>query len=165
MKRLTGFDFACSRRSGRKQLSVTANSGWTKYLKRDYEKYYFDPAFSVTSPGAEISGKFGKLNALAAIDAPWGGKSFYSLTRPTADLLRGTAEVSGVHIYNKTGDLIRANESFVMLHATGDGKKELVFDQKYQLTEIISGKKYKAKKLVFDLKNGETLIFHTEKLK
>jgi hypothetical protein len=52
-----------------------------------------------------------------------------------------------------------------MLHAAGDGKKELVFDQEYQLTEIISGKKYKAKKLVFDLKNGETLIFHTEKLK
>ncbi|MBE6386886.1 MAG: hypothetical protein E7045_02315 [Lentisphaerae bacterium] len=165
MKRLTGFDFACSRRSGRKQLSVTANSGWTKYLKRDYEKYYFDPAFSVTSPGAEISGKFGELNALAAIDAPWGGKSFYSLIRPTADLLRGTAEVSNVHLYNKSGDLVRANESFVMLHAAGDGKKELVFDQEYQLTEIISGKKYKAKKLVFDLKNGETLIFHTEKLK
>lgn len=165
MKRLTGFDFKHSRKSGRKNLEVTKNSGWTKYLKRDYESYYFDPAFSVTSPNAEVAAKFGDLNALASIDAPWGGKSFYSLTRPTADLLRGTAEVSGVHLYNKSGDLVRANDSFVMLHATGNGKRELIFDQEYVLTEVISGTKSKGNKVSLDLKNGETVIYHTEKVK
>ena len=165
MKRLTGIDFKHFRNISRKNLEVTKTSGWTKYLKKDYESYYFDPAFSVVSPEAEVSAKFGDLNALAVVNAPWGGKSFYSLIRPTADLLRGTAEVSGIHLYNKNGDLVRANESFVMLHATGSGKRELVFDKEYLLTEIISGKKSKAKKVSLDLKNGETVIYHTEKIK
>ena len=165
MKRLTGFDFSCARKSGSKKLDVIHNTGWVKYLKKDNELHYFDPVFSVISQDAEIAAKLGKFNALAVKPAPWGGKSFYSLIRPTADLLRGTAEVSGVHIYNRNGDLIRANESFVMLHATGDGKRELIFDREYELTDVVTGRKQRAEKLSLDLKNGDTKIYHTGKTK
>ena len=165
MKKLTGFEFKYIKNSGRKNLEVTKKSGWTKYLEKDYESYSFTPAFSVVSGNAENSGKLGELNVLSSIDAPWGGKSFYSLIRPTADLLRGTAEVSGIHIYNKTGDLVRANESFVMLHAAGDGKRELTFDRQYIITDIATGKKSKTDKVSLDLKNGGTVIYHTEKVK
>ena len=165
MKKLTGFDFEYARKSGRHKLQLNKKAAWVKHLKPDNEMHYFDPVFSVTSPDADIVAKLGRFNALASKKAPWGGTSFYSLTRPTADLLRGTAEVSGVHIYNKSGDFIRANESFVMIHATGDGRKELLFDQEYILTDIISGKKTRAKQLSLDLKNGDTIIYHTEKVK
>ena len=162
MKRLTGFDFTVSRRSGSHPLKVTGNAPWTKYLARDYELYNFDPVFSVSSPGAETVAVLDKHNAISSIDAPWGGKSYYSLTRPTAGLLRGIAETSGVHIYNKSGDLVRANESFLMIHASGNGRKELYLPEEQILTDLATGKSVKAKKVTLELKNGETVIYHTK---
>ena len=52
-----------------------------------------------------------------------------------------------------------------MLHATGDGKRELIFDREYELTDVVTGRKQRAEKLSLDLKNGDTKIYHTGKTK
>ena len=160
MNRLTGFEFRLERPVRRARLEVAAPAGMSKYMKPDPEYYTFDPGFSVVSPDAVIHGRLRNLPVLAEIRGPWGGKSFYSLTRPTADLLRGVAEAAGVHIWNRSGDLVRANAGFLMIHADGNGRKEVRLPGKRRLKNLADGTVLPAvDRLSLDMRHGETVIY------
>ncbi len=163
MNRLTGFQFQLQRPLNKARLITSGSGPLTKYQKPDPELYSFDPGFSVTSPEAKIHGKLGEFTTLAEMVGPWSGNSIYSLTRPTAGLLRGAAELAGVHIWNYSGDVVRANAGFLMIHANGKGKKEIRLPDKKQLTNLADGTIIPSTdRIILDMRHGETVIYRLD---
>ena len=46
-----------------------------------------------------------------------------------------------MHVYSRSNDVFSANSSFVMLHTSSAGDKEIKLPGKYKVTELLSGKK------------------------
>lgn len=66
---------------------------------------------------------------------------FCSITGVPRDYLREIYRDAGVHVYCDSGDVLSANESWLMLHTSAEGEKKVRLPRKYgQVTEIVSGK-------------------------
>ena len=83
----------------------------------------------------------------------------------SADVVRAVAEMAGCHIYNKDGDVLYANRSYVTLHAAKTGKKTVYLPEKYDVTEVYENKLYakNSDKVEFELLKGQTVMFRLTK--
>lgn len=162
---LTGIKLETVRKVPRSRLKITApDDPLARYLRQDPEYYAFDPGFKPVGNGFKTIAEFQGNPAVVSAEAPWGGRSIYSLTRPTAGLLRGAAEQAGVHIYNRTGDIVGANEGFIMLHAASDGEHCLELPRAMNLTDLLSGKTLQnVRRIERNMKTGDTMLFRIEK--
>jgi hypothetical protein len=82
-----------------------------------------------------------------------------------ASVLRRLASKAGVHIYCNRGEVVRATEDFISIHAVRDGRKVLQFPCKVTLTDLFSGEKFStpSTKHSFDMLKGSTRIFRIHK--
>jgi hypothetical protein len=98
-----------------------------------------EPAFYVDDPDAEVLGKSnGKATFVVKKFRDW--QSIYSLLPLNKELLQGLCDYAGIHVYNRDGDVISANKSFVMLHTSSAGKKTIRLPEKYDMEEILYNK-------------------------
>lgn len=103
--------------------------------------YELDPVFYVADPAAEVLGVYrdSGLPALA-LKAVGGGRSLFcgSPVLPP-DLLRSLARAAGVHIYLESGDVLHANDGFVMLHTASAGEKTIRLPARADVVEVYTG--------------------------
>ncbi len=89
---------------------------------------------------------------------PW-GTSVYCLTPPTADFLRDVCTAAGVHVYSDQGDVIRANESFVMIHAVTSGMKTIRLQGPRTVRNLATDEVTKnVSSVTLPMKEGETIV-------
>ena len=160
MEQLTGFKFD---KVGRMNKQILTLKDRKHPFMRDTgiadEEHFFAPGFSVKpEKGTAIIGSFGKHNVLAAKETEF-GTSVYTLMPPTPELLRSICREKNVHLYNEANDVIRANRSVVMIHASKGGKKVLNLPWNTPAKEVVSGKIYPAGKVEFNMNAGHTAIF------
>ncbi len=66
---------------------------------------------------------------------------FSAIPGMTADQLRALYREAGVHVYSDCGDVLSANESWLMLHTRSAGSKRVVLPESYRkITEITAEK-------------------------
>jgi hypothetical protein len=160
MTELTGFTFDKVDRLKNRTLSLKNRKH--PFLRDTTvldEQHSFAPGFSVKSEkGVTVLGTFGKNNVLAVKNTDF-GTSVYTLMPPTPELLRSICRTKNIHLYNEANDVIRANRSVVMIHASKGGKKVINLPWNTPAKEVVSGKIYPAGKVELNMKAGHTAIF------
>jgi len=141
MKALTGMSFKMTNKATDLRMGVVSADGPIGQTKSGFDVYHkISPCFEVTDPEARIVGMVDGKPALAMKEfGSW--RSIYSLTPLTVELLREICDYAGVHVYSRTNDAFSANSSFVMLHTSSAGDKEIKLPGKYKVTELLSGEK------------------------
>ncbi|WP_288513755.1 LamG domain-containing protein [uncultured Victivallis sp.] len=159
MKALTGFTF-------RKHSSLAAESFEMVSSSHPMVKYWngiekqepFRPGFSVIDSDAEGLVRLDGNTVVAIRKNDW-GTSVYSLIAPGAELLRGVCNFAGVHLYTESGDVVRANESFLMIHAVSEGEKVISLPRSRGILNLDTGNVLPASDSVrLNMKQGETVI-------
>jgi len=123
---------------------------------------YLNPGFYVDDPKATVLGRYcsdGKP-ALAMIGTN-GVKSVYCATAVMrSDLLASIAHYAGCHIY--TGDdVLYANENYVVIHASTDGRKTIRFKKKCSPYEVYEKRYYghDVNAIKIDMRLGDTRMW------
>ena len=92
----------------------------------------------------------------------------YSLhLAPTPKLLRHIAMLSGVHIYNLTGDCVYAGGEYVALHAVESGYRRINLPERgYRATDALTGQKVTVNDVYIDVKmeKFDTVVLHLERV-
>ena len=160
MEQLTGFKFDKVGRMDKQVMTIAdAAHPFMKDSRNAGEEFFFAPGFSVKAgEGVSILNSFGKYNIAASKETPY-GTSVYTLVPPSPELLRSICRVKNIHLYNETGDVIRANRSVVMLHTSSGGEKTVNLPWNTPAREVVSGKIYPAGKVKLNMKAGHTAIF------
>ena len=127
---------------------------------------YLNPGFYVDDPAATVLGRYcrdGK-SALAMTEKD-GYRSVYCATPVVrSDLLASIASASGCHLYLKGDDVLYANENYVAIHASSDGRKTLSFKKRCSPYEVYERKYYgqEVDHIDIGLKLGETKMFRLD---
>lgn len=125
---------------------------------------FVNPWFHIEDDDAVVLGRYchdgSPAMALKNVD---GVTSIYCATPVVrSDLLASIAEWSGCHLYEKgSDDVIYANENFVAVHASSDGKRVIHFKRKCSPFEVYE-KRYYGHDIEFlevDMKLGDTLMW------
>ena len=124
---------------------------------------YQNPGFYVDDPKATVLGRycFNGKPALAMVERD-GVKSIYCATLVMrSDLLASIAEYAGCHLYAKDDDILFANESYVAVHASSDGKKTIRFKRPCSPYEVYEKRSYgtDVDHIEVDMRLGETKMW------
>ena len=78
------------------------------------------------------------------------------------DLLASLAEYAGCHLFARDEDVLYANENFVAVHASTDGKKVIRFKKPCSPYEVYEKKSYgeNVTSIEVDMKLGDTLMWY-----
>lgn len=113
---------------------------------------------SVADPEATILGTFNGKPAAAVK-----GNDAWFLAIPDIASLHTLYQKAGVHIWNRSGDVLFAGNGYVMLHAASSGEKTICLPQKYRIHDVFSTSDIKKKRIGHTfrlfLNKGETKIF------
>ena len=127
---------------------------------------YLNPAFYVDDPQAQTLGTSADDGRVVFASVVRDGvRSVYSanvfLHR---DLVARLAAEAGCHLFVRPGDVLYADESFVTLHATGDGLRTIRFKRPCSPYEVYEKRFYGSgvESIDVDLKNGETRMWRLE---
>ncbi len=104
--------------------------------------YELQPLFAVQDPAAETLGVYRDTGQVALAQKQVGrGRSLFcgSPILPP-DLLRNIARLAGVHIYSDSGDVLHANDSFVLLHTSAAGDKTIRLPRRGDVVDVYEGK-------------------------
>ncbi len=166
MKELTGFTFDDQFKIGRTPLKFTdaGRKELPDTAANNHEEYTMSPLFFIKPDEKDVVfASAAKLPVLAKRQESF-GTSVFSAVPPTADLLRDLCRAENIHVYISSGDVLRANSSMVMVHASSDGVKKINIPWTGAVRELISGKTFPdAGKIELPMKFGETAIFTPEK--
>jgi hypothetical protein len=104
--------------------------------------YELRPLFAVQDPAAETLGVYRDTGqvALAAKQVGRSRSVFCGSHILPPDLLRNLARVAGVHIYCDSGDVLHANDSFVLLHTSSAGEKTIRLPRRGDVVDVYEGK-------------------------
>ena len=82
-----------------------------------------------------------------------------------SSIFRRLAEKAGVHIYCKRGEIVRATDDFIAIHAVRDGQKVLYFPGKVTLKDLFNGEEFStpSTKHSFKMLKGSTRVFRINK--
>ena len=142
MRALTGISFAKYQLEDKPAWEKNASAGvLATTLPDKVTDIKYDPAFAVADSDATILATLGGKPAAAVKMTPW-GRAVYLLPPAKTDFLREVCRTAGVHIYSETGDILRANQNFVMLHTDKPGKKTITLPRPAKLrnlqTDVVS---------------------------
>jgi hypothetical protein len=150
-----------SRRYGTPGRDVHSNT----FMEGGFIKvHYLNPTFSIDDPDAVVLGRYCDTGraAMAMTDKD-GFVSVYCAAQVVGcDMLRSLAEYAGCHIYNQDEDVLYANEYFVCIHASFDGKKTIRFKKPCSPFEVYEKKLYgeNVESIEVDMQVGETLMWY-----
>jgi hypothetical protein len=104
--------------------------------------YELRPLFAVRDPEAETLGVYRDTGqvALAARQVGRGRALFCGSHILPPDLLRNIARAAGVHIYSDSGDVLTANDNFVMLHTSTAGDKTITLPRRADVVDVYEGR-------------------------
>ena len=96
------------------------------------------PIFYGDDPSAEVLGDLYSHELPGLITKKVNGIQAYYSAAPllSAEVLRGIAARSGVHIYNFRDDVLYANNSFIAVHTAESGTRTLRFPEKTSLYDV-----------------------------
>ena len=157
MKKLTGMDFALI--DSGIPAAVTLNNG--KILGTPAATAA--PMFAVTSPQAEILGKYSTgQTGIAALKTGKALTIFSGVWQLDMEFISDILKRAKVFRYSETLDPFEANDSFVMLHARYPGRKVIRLPRKADVLDVFSGKIIKRNTDVFeyDSELHETRCFY-----
>lgn len=126
-----------------------------------------NPAFYVDDPKAQTLGAYADDGKpmLASVTRPDGVRSVYCANEFLhRDLLAKLAAEAGCHLFTRPGDTLYANESYVTLHATGDGRRTVRFKRACSPYEVYEKRRYGENVTSIDvaLRNGETRLWRLD---
>ncbi len=162
MKELTGFTFDDTFKISRTPMTFTANG--KKQLpdmaKNTSEEFTMSPLFFVKPDSKDtVLANIAKMPVLVKRQESF-GTSIFSAVPPTAALLRDLCRENDIHLYLESNDVLRANKSVVMVHASSDGVKKINIPWEGGAKEVISGKVFpNASQISLTMKFGETAVF------
>ncbi len=160
MKELTGIGLTEIDEKKEIRLKITDRNNPITKLATEFKPYQVGPIFYVNDPQARILGTADGKAALAVREFP-GWKSVYTLMPLTRELLTGLCDYAGVHVYARSGDVLTANKSYIMLHTSAKGAKTICLPHSSDVTELISGKRVGAGITSFteELPAGKTKLY------
>ncbi len=136
MRALTGIGFAKYQLDDKPAWEKHASAGALAASLPDViSAIRFNPAFAVADGDATALASLGGKPAAAVKTTPW-GRAVYLLPPAKADFLREVCRTAGVHIYSETGDILRANQNFVMLHTDKPGQKTITLPHPAKLRDL-----------------------------
>lgn len=105
---------------------------------------YLNPVFYIDDPEADILGRFCSDEKPAlAVSYRHGFPSVYCTAKVLrSELLASLAKWSGCHIYTGSDDVLYANENFVAIHASSDGKRVIHFKRPCSPFEVYERRFY-----------------------
>ena len=126
---------------------------------------YANPGFYIDDPEATVLGRYccNGLPALAMVGKD-GAKSIYCASHIVqADLLASIAAYSGCHLFARPGDVLYANENFVVLHAKDDGPRTIRFKRPCSPYEVYEKRYYGhgTDHIDVEMTLGQTLMWST----
>ena len=141
METLTGITIKHTQAQAKDWLKITNFSHQiTKYSSAAILKYDSGPLFWVEDTGVQVLGHNSSNKASLVVkefQTPnW--RSVYCAMPLTEELLRGLCDYAGVHLYTKTGDVIYANRSFLMIHTNKEGYKKISLPANYDVYELLT---------------------------
>lgn len=130
----------------------------------NYERSYLCPCFYAEDGEATVLGHFREtgLSALTMKDM----RDYTSIYCPSkvvrAEVIRSIAEYAGCHIYMDSDDVMFQNKHFVVIHASGSGKKTIKLPNKCSPYEVYERAFYGHETDVIecDMLLGETKMFY-----
>lgn len=137
----------------------------TKTICKPQEK--LNPAFAIDDPKAEVIGRYaeGGEVAIAAVTTN-GVRSVYATPATlNREILAKIAREAGCHIYADDGDVLYANENYVVLHASRAGRKTIRLRRKCSPWEVYERKPYGTDTDVIeaDMAFGETKMWQLKR--
>ncbi len=117
----------------------------------------------IDDPDAEVIGRYSSDEKGAlAISYRHGFPSILCTVKVLrSDLLASLAAWSGCHVYTTSEDVLFANENFVAIHASYDGKREIQFKRPCSPFEVYERRFYgnNVTKIEVEMKLGETKMW------
>ncbi len=139
MESLTGFAFDRAE-EGMLQGVLTASGETVGIAKRQKSLFTVRPGEAVRKL-ASGTGSLKDKTVMALKEHPGWRSVFSAIPGVTADPLRELYREAGVHVYIDSGDVLSANESWLMLHTKTAGPKRIVLPKNYKrITDITTGK-------------------------
>ena len=91
------------------------------------------------------------------------GNEAWFLSIPDIPSLHMLYEKAGVHIWNRSADVLSAGNGYVMLHSVSSGKKKIILPHRFAVKEIFhfdpTGKSGVSDEIKSHFKMGETKVF------
>ncbi len=138
MRELTGFTLHHEMKENPLKLEITDKQHPLTRYAANMETYNVGPVIWSDDPDAQVLGKAGGKVALAVKKfKDW--TSVYTLMPLNKELLGGLCEFAGVHRFNKDYDILTANKSYLMLHASSAGDKTIQLQVPSTVTEVFTG--------------------------
>ena len=167
MSKLTGIKFdKSSKRDDSKIKLVSSNSLLSGYRKTIGmpSGNTLKPLFFTTDNSVEVIGRLKSNNKAAFVVGKNSGFTSYYCSAPVipAELLRGIAKKSGVHIYTRQNDAIYACKDYLAIHTSKKaGSREIILPKPCVMVQLYPEyKKYsKKRKFSFKSKSPQTRIF------
>ena len=124
---------------------------------------FLNPGFYIDDRSATVLGRYcsSGLPALALVERD-GVRSLYCATAVMrSDLLASIASWAGCHLFLDGDDVLYANESFVAVHASGDGRRTIRFKRPCSPYEVYEKRFYGhgVDRIEVDMTLGQTLMW------
>lgn len=150
-----------SRRYGTPGRDVHSNA----FLDSGFPRhFYLNPAFYIEDEETVTLGRsLSTGKTMLAMTEKDGFTSVYCTAQVLGcDMLMSLAEYAGCHIYSRDEDVLYANENFVAIHASSDGRKTIRFKKPCSPYEVYEKKSYgeNVASIEVDMKLGDTLMWY-----
>lgn len=168
MGNLTGIELADELREERLALEPQDREHPIMKYARDFPAYTFGPLFYASDARANTLATVDDKPALAVREVTGNSpaeswRSIYSLMPLTKELLMGICDYAGVQVYNRSFDVLSANNSYLMLHAVKGGTKHFELPEKRDVYNAMTGEKIATDTDAFSdpVPEKETRIYRT----
>lgn len=125
---------------------------------------YLSPAFSIDDPEAVVLGRSCATGKpMLALKQQHGFTSIYCTAQViSSDLIASLAQYAGCHLFLQGDDVLYANESFVAIHASSDGVKQIRFKSPCSPFEVYEKRSYGelVDHIEVEMQRGETLMWY-----
>ncbi len=162
MEKLTGFRLKAVPENAKGTLKITdTGSPVTAEAGKQFE-LPVGPWFYCTDSNAKVLGTFQGKPALVQK-----GRNLWTLMPLTREMLTGLCDLAGIHVYSRSGDVLTANKSTIMLHTSTAGNKKISLPGRFKIEELFSGKKFPEGNSFNDsaLPSGTTRVYRIEPVK
>ncbi len=171
MQALTGIRIARDEREGRPQIVLEPGDPLAQGLAAQQPwgdaRLTVAPVFYADDPEARIAGRLVESRRPGlVVKKAAGWTSIYSSAMPLAPgLMRNIARSAGVHVWLETDDALYTDGQYAGVHAAADGVKTLHLPGKFNVSDVLSGKRLAtdARVVSIPMKRAETVLLRLEK--